>query len=91
MMEQVNRKKFTEKKNKVEEFQLGNLASLGSLASDGCLLRILNIPILRLYTVALNPVPHMAFRVLQQKNNHLQFDWPSFDNSKQFFDCSSVV
>ena len=24
------------------------------------------------------------------KNNHLQFDWLIFDNSKQFFDCLSV-
>ena len=25
-----------------------------------------------------------------KKNNHLQFDWLIFDNSKQFFDCLSV-
>ena len=24
------------------------------------------------------------------QNNHLQFDWLNFDNSKQFFDCLSV-
>ena len=32
----------------------------------------------------------MALRILQQKINHLQFDWLIFDNSKQFFDCLSV-
>ena len=33
-MEQVNGRKFMEKNNKVEEFQLANLVSPGSLASN---------------------------------------------------------
>ena len=48
-----------------------------------CLLRIPDIPIWCLCVVALNPrYPHMALRILQQKNNQLQFDWLIFYNSK---------
>ena len=59
--------------------------------AHNCFLRIPDIPIWCLCVVALNPrYPHMTLRTLQQTNNHLQFDWLIFDNSKQFFDCLSV-
>ena len=35
-------------------------------------------------------IPPYGVPYFTAKNNHLQFDWLIFDNSKQFFDCLSV-
>ena len=35
-------------------------------------------------------IPPYGVSYFTAKNNHLQFDWLIFDNSKQFFDCLSV-
>ena len=48
-----------------------------------CLLRIPDIPIWCLCRVALNPGYPYSVLYFTAKNNHLQFDWLIFDNSKQ--------
>ena len=55
-----------------------------------CLLCIPDIPIWCLCSCSESRIPSYLVPYFTARNNHLQFDWLIFGNSKQFFDCLSV-
>ena len=70
-MEQVNGRKFTEKKE-VEEFHLTNLASLGSLASKKLSLFNLSISLLEGFTAKISPLDYHTNWLFGDSSGHGQ-------------------